>query len=145
MPQTLCVAGEACLPEMQLALYRTLPRLKVGALGPAAALFFGVAIARCSCTLRLSNGLRLVDLAPLRERDDLTESRRSLLSKLGVQTSDEEAENENVSDFLCLFGARHLNPVPIELPFSVRPGHPIAEELCFAFGGVCVLQTFELN
>ena len=54
--QILCVAGETCLPEMKLAHLRTLPKLKVGAMGPTAALFFGAAIAESDCMLRLSTG-----------------------------------------------------------------------------------------
>ena len=54
--QVLCVAGETCVPEMKLAHLRTLPKLKVGAMGPTAALFFGAAIAESDCMLRLSTG-----------------------------------------------------------------------------------------
>ena len=66
--QTLCVAGETCVPGMKLAHLRTLPRLKVGTLGPAAALFFGAAIADSDCVLRLSTGATK-SLKALREND----------------------------------------------------------------------------
>ena len=66
--QTLCVAGETCVPGMKLAHLRTLPRLKVGTLGPAAALFFGAAIADSDCVLRLSTGATK-SIRALREND----------------------------------------------------------------------------
>ena len=56
--QVLCVAGETCVPEMKLAHLRTLPKLKVGAMGPTAALFFGAAIAESDCVLRLARLVR---------------------------------------------------------------------------------------
>ena len=65
--QVLCVAGETCVPEMKLAHLRTLPKLKVGAMGPTAALFFGAAIADSDCVLRLSTGATK-SLRALRER-----------------------------------------------------------------------------
>lgn len=65
---TLRVQGEAYLPEMRLAHYQTLPRLKIGAMGVAAALFFGAALAKCDCMLRLSDGVTVRDLKGLRER-----------------------------------------------------------------------------
>ena len=66
--QVLCVAGETCVPEMKLAHLRTLPKLKVGAMGPTAALFFGAAIAESDCVLRLSTGATK-SLRALREND----------------------------------------------------------------------------
>ena len=54
--QVLCVAGETCVPNMNLAHLRTLPKLKVGTMGPTAALFLGAAIADSDCVLRLSTG-----------------------------------------------------------------------------------------
>ena len=65
--QVLCVAGETCVPEMKLAHLRTLPKLKVGAMGPTAALFFGAAVAESDCVLRLSTGATK-SLRALRER-----------------------------------------------------------------------------
>lgn len=65
--RTLRVEGETSLPVMHLSHYRTLPRLKVGAVGVTAALFLGAAIAKCDCVLRLSDGLMLRNLKGLRE------------------------------------------------------------------------------
>ena len=66
--QTLSVAGETCVPEMKLAHLRTLPRLKVGTMGPTAALFFGAAISDSDCVLRLSTGATK-SIRVLREND----------------------------------------------------------------------------
>ena len=66
--QVLCVAGETYVPEMKLAHLRTLPKLKVGAMGPTAALFFGAAIADSDCVLRLSTGATK-SIRALREND----------------------------------------------------------------------------
>lgn len=63
----LCVVGETCLPEMHIAHYRTLSRLKVGTLGVPAAVFFGAAIANCDAILRLSDGTTVRALKPFRE------------------------------------------------------------------------------
>ena len=52
---------------MKLAHLRTLPRLKVGEMGPTAALFFGAAVAESDCVLRLSTGATK-SLRALRER-----------------------------------------------------------------------------
>jgi hypothetical protein len=64
--QSLRVEGECHLPEMALAQYRQLRRLKVGELGVPAALFFGAAVAHCEATLRLSDGLTLRTLDGMR-------------------------------------------------------------------------------
>ena len=66
--QTLSVAGETCVPEMKLAHLRTLSRLKVGTMGPTAALFFGAAISDSDCVLRLSTGATK-SIRALREND----------------------------------------------------------------------------
>ena len=66
--QVLCVAGETCVPNMNLAHLRTLPKLKVGTMGPTAALFLGAAIADSDCVLRLSTGATK-SIRALREND----------------------------------------------------------------------------
>jgi len=71
MLPTLNVRGEDHLPVLELLKYRGLLRLKVGAMGKTAALFFGAAVAECDCLVRLSDGLTIKSLRPLRERDKL--------------------------------------------------------------------------
>mmetsp|Transcript_41359 Transcript_41359/g.134633 ORF Transcript_41359/g.134633 Transcript_41359/m.134633 type:complete len:238 (+) Transcript_41359:56-769(+) len=62
----LRVEGETCLPSMDLARYRRLDALKVGSLGPPAALFFGAAIATSNARLRLSDGSTIRSISALR-------------------------------------------------------------------------------
>jgi len=62
----LRVEGETSLPSMDLARYRRLDALKVGSLGPPAALFFGAAIAASNARLRLSDGNAIRNIAALR-------------------------------------------------------------------------------
>ena len=69
--QSLCIAGETCVPEMKLAHLQTLPKLKVGAMGPTAALFFGAAVAESDCVLRLSTGATK-SLRALRENNKVS-------------------------------------------------------------------------
>ena len=66
--QTLRIAGERCLPDMQLRQYQTLPRLKVGEIGVPAAIFLGAAVARCDAAIRLCDGKTIRTLAGLREQ-----------------------------------------------------------------------------
>ena len=92
--QTLRVAGELHLPEMHLAHYKTLPRLRVGLLGPPAALFFGAAVARCDATLRLSDGSTCRSLKGIREQP------------LAILP-----QTASAADCLALLGALSLNSV----------------------------------
>ena len=91
--QALCVAGETCAPEMKLAHLRTLPRLKVGEMGPTAALFFGAAIAESDSVLRLSTGT-FKSLKALREK-----------GKVNLR-----ADISQGSDRDAMFGALMQNP-----------------------------------
>ena len=89
----LRVAGETHLPNLELSQYRELERLKLGSMSAPAALFFGVAIADCNCYLRLSDGVQIRNLRPLRERPDVT-----------------LADNLTVVDIVALLGSLALNP-----------------------------------
>ena len=107
--ETLCVAGETHLPQMRLRYYRTLPRLKVGALDCPAALFFGAAIARCDTTLRLSDGMTTRSLKPLREQTEV------LLPTTA-----------SAADCLALLGALSLNP---NAPYNASRGAESADPI----------------
>lgn len=91
--QNLHVVGETYLPTLELARYRTLSCLKVGDMGVPAALFFGAAIARCDCRLRLSDNITLRNLAPFRETSHA-----------------QIPEGATDSDVAALLGAISLNP-----------------------------------
>ena len=130
--QVLCVAGETCVPEMKLAHLRTLPKLKVGAMGPTAALFFGAAIAESDCVLRLSTGATK-SLRALRENDrvnlqlsDISQpSDRNAM--LGALTLNAE---QHVTVTLCVRRPAHGGTTPTqEVLADVLLQHAIAPHL----------------
>ena len=108
---TLRVLENGSVTVLELSRYRSLPRLKVGAMGVVTALYFGAAIVDCDCVLRLSDGITCKSLQPLRERPQLTL----------VTRPSHYSESQRVlaaSDLAALLGTLALNPQLTRLDLS---------------------------
>ena len=109
-------------PVLECARYRSLTRLKVGAMGTTAALYFGAVVADCDCTVRLANGNMCKDLKPLRES-----------SRICMRGDGREGYRVGVTDLAALLGALSLNHNLTRLDLSGN-----------SLGGMCVPLVLEL-
>ena len=112
-------------PVLECARYRSLTRLKVGAMGTTAALYFGAVVADCDCTVRLANGNMCKDLKPLRES--------SRICMRGDSGFGREGYRVGVTDLAALLGALSLNHNLTRLDLSGN-----------SLGGTCVPLVLEL-
>ena len=121
---TLRIEGDQHLPVLECARYRSLARLKVGAMGTTAALYFGAVVADCNCTVRLANGIACKDLKPLREIASIS---------LRAGTLGSEGSVLSATDLAALLGALSLNQRLTELDLSGN-----------SLGSACVPRVLEL-
>jgi hypothetical protein len=121
---TLRIEGDQHLPVLECARYRCLTRLKVGAMGTTAALYFGAVVADCNCTVRLANGNACKDLKPLREIASIS---------LRAGTLGSEGSVLSETDLAALLGALSLNQRLTKLDLSGN-----------SLGSACVPRVLEL-
>jgi len=121
---TLRIEGDQHLPVLECARYRSLTRLKVGAMGTTAALYFGAVVADCNCTVRLANGNACKDLKPLREIASISLRGGTLGSERGKLSA---------TDLAALLGALSLNQRLTMLDLSGN-----------SLGSACVPRVLEL-
>lgn len=90
--------------KMHLGNFRYLSRFSVVTLSVQEAFFLGVVIADLDCTVRLSDGLKLRNIKPIRERADA-----GLPQKIRSYQPLKWVPSVSVADAACLFGAASQN------------------------------------